>query len=58
MLLFRKPDSIYPPDVLLPNYDLHNHTIFCGHADDNATIENLIARANELRLTSWASVNI
>lgn len=34
----------------IPNYDLHNHTVFCDHADSDATVENLIERAEVLGL--------
>lgn len=34
----------------VPGHDLHNHTILSGHADDDATVTNLIARAKELQL--------
>ncbi len=34
----------------IPNYDLHNHTVYSGHADEDATVLNVIARASELRL--------
>lgn len=34
----------------LPNYDLHNHTVYCGHAEESATVANIITRANDLRL--------
>lgn len=36
--------------VQLPNHDLHNHTIFSGHSDEDATIDNLVNRANELQI--------
>jgi len=39
-------NEIYP----LPAYDLHMHTVYCGHAAEDATIENIVARARELRL--------
>lgn len=50
MLFSRKSSPIETSHVVLPNYDLHNHTIFSGHANDDATIENLVARANDLHL--------
>jgi histidinol phosphatase-like PHP family hydrolase len=34
----------------LPNYDLHTHTVYCGHAEDDATVPNLIARAHDVGL--------
>lgn len=37
--------------VFLPEHDLHNHTVYCGHTDDDATVANLVHRANELNLT-------
>lgn len=50
MFLPRMPGMAQTNRIMLPNHDLHNHTIFSGHADDDATIENLVARANELHL--------
>ncbi len=50
MLLSRNVGSAQTTRIVLPNHDLHNHTIFSGHADDDATIANLVARANELHL--------
>lgn len=38
--------AIYP----LPAYDLHLHSVYCGHAAEDATIENIVARAQQLRL--------
>jgi histidinol phosphatase-like PHP family hydrolase len=40
----------------LPNHDLHNHTSYCGHAEEDSTVENLVARANELRL-DWVGIS-
>src|SRR5690349_16146807 len=40
--------STFPTD--LPPYDLHNHTFHCGHAADDATVENLVMRAEQLQL--------
>lgn len=34
----------------IPNCDLHNHTVFSGHSDDDATLLNLISRASSLNL--------
>ena len=34
----------------IPSHDLHTHTIHCGHAADNATVANIIHRANEIGL--------
>lgn len=36
----------------IPDYDLHNHTIYCGHADDDATVLNLLSRASSLELSA------
>lgn len=36
--------------AVLPNHDLHNHTIYSGHANDDATVANIIDRANEAGL--------
>ncbi len=33
-----------------PNHDLHNHTIHCDHARENATVKNLIFKAADLQL--------
>ncbi len=37
-------------EFLLPGHDLHNHTVYCGHADANATVLNLLSRASSLHL--------
>lgn len=34
-----------------PNYDLHNHTKYCDHAEDDLTLENLVNRAHDLGLS-------
>lgn len=39
-----------PSDIYLPPADLHNHTIYCGHAEPDATVSNLLARARETGL--------
>jgi histidinol phosphatase-like PHP family hydrolase len=40
------PDAYCP----IPSHDLHTHTIHCGHAAENATVPNIIRRANEIGL--------
>jgi histidinol phosphatase-like PHP family hydrolase len=44
-------DTVGASSVGLPRYDLHNHTIYCGHAADDATVANLVKRAAELGLS-------
>jgi HisJ family histidinol phosphate phosphatase len=44
------PRTRKQPLSLLPSYDLHAHTVYCGHAADDATVRNMIARAVELGL--------
>ncbi|MCC6729937.1 MAG: hypothetical protein IT208_11430 [Chthonomonadales bacterium] len=41
-----------PAPAWLPPHDLHNHTVHCGHAADDATVPNLVARAGALGL-AW-----
>ena len=38
---------------LLPSYDLHNHTVHCGHADTESTPLNLLIRASALQLSHF-----
>ena len=43
-----KPSEARTP--LLPSCDLHTHTVHCGHADPEATVLNILARASERQL--------
>ena len=47
-----KQPTILTPSVpaTLPEHDLHNHTIYSGHSGNDATVPNLVRRANELNL--------
>lgn len=46
----QEPLQLDDHSATLPNHDLHNHTIYCGHAEDDATVANLVARARELQI--------
>lgn len=46
MIDIKTPNTCCP----IPSHDLHTHTIHCGHAADNATVANIIQRANEIGL--------
>ena len=36
--------------TFLPSHDIHIHTHHCGHAEEDATVANIVARAEELGL--------
>lgn len=50
MPLHRDEPAPMQDAATLPNYDLHNHTVYCGHAEPSATVANLLARAREIGL--------
>lgn len=40
-------------ETFLPAHDLHNHTTYCGHAAEDATVANLVERAEKVGLETF-----
>lgn len=43
-------DTQVTGEVYLPAADLHNHTIYCGHTEADATVANILDRSSSLGL--------